>query len=308
MPPSRPWSPESWTGFRRPPSGALVGEIRRRHGASVAAILFYGSCRRTGDLSGLIDLYVLHDGHRRFHGRILPALLNRILPPNVLFLTVPHGPDRIRAKVAMLSRRQFARRMRPGSLDTTLWARFSQPATLLHARDPATRRWLETTLAAGLRTAGLWALRLGPDDATPAGYWHGLFAHTYGAELRPEGRDRPAQVYEADSGWFDAGLALTLAGLGMDPAPDAAGMLHPDLPHRRRWRMAWTMMRVLGRLRNILRLVKAGLTVENGADYLVWKIERHSGRALVLSRWQRRHPVLAAPAVLWRLRRSGAIR
>ena len=45
-----------------------------------------------------------------------------------------------------------------------------------------------------------------------------------------------------------------------------------------------------------------------GADYIVWKIERHSGEKIVLSPWQRRHPLLAAPLLLPRLLRRGAIR
>ena len=48
--------------------------------------------------------------------------------------------------------------------------------------------------------------------------------------------------------------------------------------------------------------------LSGGADYIVWKIERHSGEKIVLSPWQRRHPLLAAPLLLPRLLRRGAIR
>lgn len=289
-------------------AGIVVREIRRRHGSAVAAILFYGSCRRTGDMTGLLDLYVLHDGHRAFHGGLLPALLNALLPPNVVLLSLPHGDGQVRAKVAILSRRQFARRMRAASLDTTVWARFVQPASLLHARDAAARGWVETTLACGIRTAVLWAIRLGPQAATPAQYWRALFARTYRTELRPERGDRPALVYDNDAPWFDQILVLSLAALGLDTAADAAGRLHPGLGGRSRWAAAWTLRRLWGKPLNILRLVKASLTVEDGADYLAWKIERHSGVRLAFTPWQRRHPVLAASVLLWRLRRSGAIR
>lgn len=288
--------------------GTIVREIRRRHGDAVAAILFYGSCRRTGDMTGLLDLYVLHDGQRAFHGGLLPALLNALLPPNIVLLDLPHGEGRVRAKVAILSRRQYARRMRPASLDTTIWARFVQPASLLHARDAAAREWVEVTLACGIRTAVLWAIRLGPQAATPAQYWRALFARTYRTELRPERGDRPALVYDNDARWFGRILLLALAELGLDPAPDSAGRLHLGLGHRPRWILAWRLRRLWGKPLNILRLVKASLTVEDGADYLAWKIERHSGVQLVFTPWQRRHPVLAAPILLWRLRRSGAVR
>ena len=57
-----------------------------------------------------------------------------------------------------------------------------------------------------------------------------------------------------------------------------------------------------------LRSLAASNFFEGGADYLAWKIERHSGVSLELADWQRRHPLLAAPALLWQLRRRDAAR
>jgi O-acetylhomoserine/O-acetylserine sulfhydrylase-like pyridoxal-dependent enzyme len=68
------------------------------------------------------------------------------------------------------------------------------------------------------------------------------------------------------------------------------------------------LRRACGKALNALRLAKAAFTFEGGADYIAWKIERHSGVALELADWHRRHPLLAAPALLWRLRRRGAAR
>ena len=50
------------------------------------------------------------------------------------------------------------------------------------------------------------------------------------------------------------------------------------------------------------------ITFDGGADYILWKIERHTGVRLPASPWQRRHPLLASPVFLWRLYRLGAIR
>ena len=45
-------------------------------------------------------------------------------------------------------------------------------------------------------------------------------------------------------------------------------------------------------------------TFSGGAEYLAWKIERHSGHKVELSDWQKRHPVIAGlvllPQLLWR--------
>jgi hypothetical protein len=279
---------------------ALVQEILARHAAgSVAAVLFYGSCRRDGDDTGLLDLYVLTDGARA------------VLPPTVLLRRAATAEGRVvRAKVAVMSRRQFARRLRPGAPDTTIWARFCQPSTLAYARDGAVRDWARQAVAQAVTTAALWAARLGPEEATPAGYWRHLFACTFGAELRAERGDRPARIHAAAAAYFDAALAPAMVRAGLDVATAADGRLRPGLPRRARalWRLAWAARRVFGKALNLMRLVKAGFTFEGGADYLAWKIGRHSGEAIELTEWQRRNPLLAAPAMLWRLYWRGAVR
>ena len=292
---------------------ALARGIVADHGAAVLAVLFYGSCRRSGDASGLLDLYVVHDGHRAFHGGAAPALLNALLPPTVLLRRAASPVGDVRAKVAVLSRGQFSRRLGADALDTTIWARFCQPATLLHARDDAAAAWASMAAAQAFATAALWAVRLGPDEAAAADYWRGLFARTYGTELRPEAGSRGLAIYQAAAEWFDRGFPLALIAHGLHAEADARGVLTPALPRARRWRAerwqaGWAVRRVLGKALNIARLVKAAFTFEGGADYLAWKIERHSGEALALSEWQRRHPILAAPALLRRLRRRGAVR
>jgi len=49
-------------------------------------------------------------------------------------------------------------------------------------------------------------------------------------------------------------------------------------------------------------------TFAGGADYLVWKINRHAGTEIALKPWQRRWPILGALTLLPRLLRRGAIR
>lgn len=285
---------------------ALTEEILARHGAAVEAVLFYGACRRDGDAAGLLDLYVLTGGHRAFHGRWLPALFTALLPPHVVHLrgVGPAGP--VRGKVAIMSLRRFRRRMRPASLDTTVWARFSQPATLIHARTPGVRREVEEAVALAVQTAVSWAVRLGPPAGTPAGYWRGLFARTYGAELRAERAGRVDEVLAASPGWYGPVLVVALERLGLAAATGPDGFLRPgEAPGLPR---SWALRRACGKTLNVLRLIKAAFTFDGGPDYLSAKIARHSGVTVELTDWQRRHPVLAAPLLLWRLRRRGAVR
>jgi hypothetical protein len=58
----------------------------------------------------------------------------------------------------------------------------------------------------------------------------------------------------------------------------------------------------------VLRLAKASLTFAGGADYIIWKINRHAGTDIKLKPWQQRHPLLAGISLLPRLLKSGAVR
>src|SRR4030095_6074364 len=62
----------------------FVAAANGRFGISVAAVVFYGSCRRADQPDGLYDLYVILD-----HYRDLPRFertLAELLPPNVYYL------------------------------------------------------------------------------------------------------------------------------------------------------------------------------------------------------------------------------
>ncbi|MFC7331682.1 hypothetical protein [Rhodocista pekingensis] len=294
-----------------PAATALALDLVRHGGGSVAAVLFYGSVLRTGDLDGVLDFYVIVDSLTGWHGRgTWQALANRLLPPNVFFHETPWQGRTVRAKVAVMSRSQFERAVRPDSLDTTIWARFAQPVRLVHARDADAGRWAAGAVTAAVATAAWWAARLGPESGTPVGFWDALFRHTYAAELRVEKGDRASGIVGHAADRYAALFrpALTLAGTGFDGSGD--GILRPDLTagERDSARRRWRRRQVAGKLLNVARLVKAAFTFRNGVDYIAWKVERHSGVRLALAPWQRRWPLLAAPGLLWFLWRRGAIR
>jgi hypothetical protein len=72
-------------------------------------------------------------------------------------------------------------------------------------------------------------------------------------------------------------FTLALHGWALTSAPGGDGKLEPGLTDRQRWARAWALRRACGKALNALRLAKAAFTFEGGADYLAWKIERHSG-------------------------------
>jgi len=289
---------------------AFAAEIAAHGGAHVAAVLFYGSNLRSGALDGVLDFYVLVDSLRGWHRRRLPAAANRILPPNILLFERDHGEQTLRAKVAVLRVDQFHKAMHRRSLDTTMWARYAQPAALAWVRDEIARAATVQSITRAVVSAADWAARLGPASGSANDFWDALFRRTYGAELRVEKASRARMLTSFASERYAALLPLAWRAAGVHASTEADGRLRPLLSARSRQRAKseWRRRQLLGKPLNLARLVKTAYTFKGGVDYVIWKIERHSGYKLGLKPWQRRHPVLAAPSVLWQLRRHGAIR
>jgi hypothetical protein len=63
-----------------------------------------------------------------------------------------------------------------------------------------------------------------------------------------------------------------------------------------------------GKILSALRILKGALTFRGGLDYLLWKIERHSGVRVEAPQKLKRYPFLATCVILWRLYRQGAYR
>lgn len=299
--------------LRRQPSPAVVefaARLAARAPGKVVAVLFYGSALRTGAVDGVLDYYVLLDDVRAWPAPGLAKFANRLLPPNVSYVEDRIGDATLRAKVAVMSLAQFERGMSACSIDTTLWARFSQPCACVFARPADGEAAVARALRQATVTAAQWAAWLGPARGHALDYWRALYAGTYGAELRVESALRGPELIDGESARYARLLPAAWQSLGIAFETAADGMLQPrmDERDRRQATRRWARRRRLGKLLNLLRLVKAAFTFEGAMDYVVWKVERHSGVRIEPSPWQRRHPLLAAPWLYWRMRRQQLLR
>ncbi len=275
----------------------LVAEINRRHPHGVIAVLMYGSCRRKLDAAeGLVDLLVVVDAYPRFYPRRLLALLNHLLPPNVFYLET-EGPARLRCKYAVISLDQFERRVRSRA-DHYFWARFCQPMRALSGRPEVLAR----LAAARAEAARSFARRIAPLAETglaATDFWIRGLAMSYRCELRPEPPDNARRLIHHDPDYWQA-LTTLLAD---------EGSLKPEqAPSPWALRLGWRLRRVGGKLTNLARLFKATATFTDGIDYIVWKVERHSGVRIEPTDRMRRHPRLAAWGLAWRMWRQGGFR
>lgn len=271
---------------------AVAGELATTPGAR--AVLFYGSNLRTGSADGVLDFYVLLDGP-----------VERGVWPRVGYREFPAEEGTLRAKIAAVNSATFARAAAGRSHDTTVWARFVQPVALMWSADVETAREAVAAVAAAAMTAGRFAAALGPARGRAEDYWRALFRATYAAEFRVERQGRGDEIVAHDRERYAELLPLAWQAAGVAFAEDG-GVLTPKLPpsERARLRSNWAGVRRAGKPLNILRLLRAASTFEGAARYGAWKIERHTGVPVPLSRWQERHPVLAAPGVLWRVWRA----
>lgn len=293
------------------PAGArvLAETLLGRHGDAVQAILLYGSCYRRGDDEGLVDLYLLVDDYSGVHGTGLAALANRLLPPSVYFQEVTRGDRVLRAKYAVLSLASLERRTAPGAFDPYFWARFAQPVALLYARSEAVAARVRAALAQATATFVTSVVPMLPGEFDARQIWQRGLLLSYRSELRAERREGVRALYAAAPAHYDGLARRVLARVPFVTAL-ADDRYRVDLGRGRRLatRLRWLGRRALGKPLSVLRLLKGLCTFRGGPDYVLWKIQRHSGVAVELSPRARRFPLLAAWAIAWRLYRRRAFR
>lgn len=291
-----------------PPIAAIAAAARARHGDAVSAVIFYGSCLRLGSDDGkIVDLYLMVDGYRAAYRGFLGALANRVLPPNVFYLEVPFEQRRVRAKYAVVSTADFAAGAGGRWFEPYLWARFAQPCRLAWCRDETARAAVVAALAGAARKCLVEGLRLVGERFSAGDLWVALFRETYRSELRSESPERAVEIHAADAHHYEALAEAALPDLGARRA-EGEGMWRRPALRGGRTGLRWALRRAEGKLLSVARLAKAAFTFQGGADYLLWKIERHSGVSIELTPWQRRHPLLASTVLFWRLYRRGAFR
>ena len=298
-----------------PPAIKTVSDtLVATYGKAVDAILFYGSCLRTGDdRGGLVDLYVIVDRYGSAEPRRILAALNKLLPPNVFYLEVPFENRVVRAKYAILSLTDFKHGASGRWFHSYIWGRFAQPVGLLYARNKQVIQEVQSILTQAVLT---FAKRVLPQVASPftaADFWRKGLELSYRAELRTERPEKLARLLEATPDYYEqiTRSAMAAACLPVDIKVDENTVWFVStIPERVRLknRLDWFVRRWQGKLLSVLRLLKGLLTFRGGVDYILWKIERHSGVRVEVPPHLERYPLIATCVIFWRLYRQGAYR
>ncbi len=296
----------------------FVAALEERYGATIKAILLYGSCLHTQSLKeSVVDLYVVVDDYGRAYKKRSLQLLNHLLPPNVFYLALP-GPglgqgqepgQSLRAKYGLISLADLEKGATRW-FHSYIWGRFAQPTRIVYAQDETTRIRLHQILAAATVTFLKESIPvLGNSIVDSEAIWTRGLALSYAAELRPEPADRARQLTHLNMGDCQrlvAGAAPALAGL-VEVLPHERYRGLSDERRCRRTLRRWRVRTWQGRLLSLMRLAKAAFTFADCVDYAAWKIERHTGVRIEVTPQLRRHPLLLGWRVLLRLLNKGAL-
>ena len=292
----------------------LIDEILTRHGEAAQAILFYGSCLRTGDdLDGLVDLYLLVDSYRKAYASRIQAFLNVLLPPNVYYLEREFEDQVVRTKYAVLSLADFQKGTSRRWFHSYLWGRFCQPTALLFARSDAVARLVHKGFAQSVLTFMRRVLPRVNSDFSARQMWRRGLELSYRAELRAERSEKRAGLFDTAPDYYEeiTRIAMNAVFLSVESVNRTDGISYrARIPAWVRFlnRLSWGLRSILGKLLSALRLLKAMATFEGGVDYILWKIERHSGVTVDIEPRLRRRPLLAMWVLSWRLYRQGGFR
>jgi len=250
--------------------------IAARHPGRVQAFMYYGSSLRDlDDAEKMLDFYVVVDSYRKTHKNPIRALLNRLIPPAVYYYEQDDKNGVLSTcKYSIISISEFEKRCGAHALLSMVWGRFCQPSVMLFPKDDI----VAERLMASRETAVIhMASQIAPLINTPVTstqFWAKGFYESYRTELRPESSEGRAAEIVARYDERYARLTTALYG-----APDKDGFyIVPDTTSGPT-KTKWFLRRLLGKPMTAIRVINSA---------------------------ERKHPVICAPVLGWKLWRKGA--
>lgn len=223
----------------------------------------------------------------------MAALLNRILPPNVIAVAGDARPHSVRAKCAILSLQDFLRACSAGAKDHFVQGRLFQQAQLAWTRDAASRAAVVNAIVDARARSFDWGRAYLPPRFDAETYCRVLLETCFAAEIRPEGPERiqallDAQrttivpVYAGLLQWLaDNRILVSHGGEYVDPHPPA------------RWpRLRSALYFRRSKVRATARWIKYVALYDDWLEYVLQKVARRSGATIELTERERRWPFI----------------
>jgi hypothetical protein len=284
---------------------AMTEFIVRSFGSSTLAVVHYGSyaqgaptrAESARDFFVIVDRYadayrsLCHPPRVRFSAR-LGAVLNRILPPNVLSLTTDSNPP-LMAKCAVVSLADLTRECSARARDHFAQGRLFQKLKLTWTRDPEARESVRAAIVEARARTFAWGRPFLPEVFDAEDYVRRLLQTSYAAEIRPETPDHVNPLLAAQRD-----VVIPMYHELLDHLVQR-GRLSSDGSSYRDPRPPGALRRLEARgyfaaskVRATLRWIKYMALYDDWLDYVVHKLERRSGVRLELTSLERRWPLI----------------
>jgi len=274
------------------------------HGA-VDGVLLYGSHLHGAgpDRHSALDFVVLVGEYGPFYRALcagkeihrpawLMLALARVLPPNVIAFAPGDGEGGL-AKCLVVSRRDLARALGPRPKDHFLLGRLVQAVGLVWSRDVEQEAWLLARIEEARNGVLAWAGPFLPETFDAEALGRTMMEVSYRAEFRPEAANRSEVIFEMQRQHFRTELRPVLEAAAGRGLLLRDGDAYRFAPQRRPRRVAFGRTYFLrSKARVTARWLKHVFTFDKWLPYIVRKVERRTGRAIELTRLERRWPLI----------------
>ncbi len=297
------------TGLDAPPAAstaALARTLRETFGSGTLAVIAYGSHAQRSDArpESAHDFFVIVARYLPAYRSLVAtrgtsyraataALLNHILPPNVISVRVTDRASSLLAKCAVFSLAHLARACSAHARDQWAQGRLFQNVQLVWTRDPESRAAVTDAIIEARARTFEWGRAALPAAFDAESYCRTLLETSYAAEIRPEGGERIEVLLNAQRDSMLRIYAALLRQLAQQRILAFDGKVY----RQTRPPGAWTRFRIAlhfrrSKWRATLRWLKYIWLYEGWLDYIVQKLARRSGVSVELTPRERRWPLI----------------
>ena len=289
-----------------PDATALAAMLARSLGPGTVALIHYGSHAQHSDArrESAFDFFIIVDSYRDAYRSLsrtvgtnysprAAALLNHVLPPNVIAVTDSSHEPPLAAKCAVLSLADLRRECSRHARDHFVRGRLFQYVQLAWTRDSDARTMVTSAIIDARVGSFAWGLAALPPTFDAETYFRALLERSFSGEIRPERGGRIDALLGAQREVVLRVYDALLQQLARERILQKNGNVYQltnAVRALQKVRTTWYFRR--SKLRATARWSKYVVLYDDWLDYVVRKVARRSGVTIELTARERRWPLI----------------
>jgi len=258
---------------------SFVNTFLKSYKDNILAILFYGSCLRTGNFkNNVADFYIIVSEFPK--KQKLDRYLSYFLPPNVYYLEIPCRHEILKAKYGIFTLQQFRKMSSINSFQPYLWARLVQPIQLVYTKNDDLKKEIISSILTASTTMLFNIIPTIKDHFNLKELWLHALNLTYKSEIRPERRNHISKIYNYSKDYLNGIAEKILNVLPYPIKQNNKNGKHYSIYISKRLKLInkikWSVRVVNGKIISILRLIKVLFTFDNALSYGYFKLSKHT--------------------------------